>query len=124
MEEIIKWGTCYFVFWSFLTESTTHNLCHWQEKIALESSVYQAVLRNRNYFFQFRFRFLLLSSSSSGSYFWQVTVPVPAQYLDYKKHSFQIFFTNLVFLNNNKLFNKEKIVSLIKFIVKCEWKKW
>ncbi len=34
------------------------------------------VLRNRSYFY------------GSGSDFWQVTVPVPAPYLDHKKHSF------------------------------------
>ncbi len=61
-----------------------------------------------------------MTSSGSGSNFWKVTVPVPALYLDHKKHTFQ----KKIFLHS-KLFYKEKIYKfhqIYEFIVKCEWK--
>ncbi len=72
-----------------------------------------AVLRTVT-IFRFLFRFRQFTSYSSGSDFWQVTVPVPAPYLGHKKQFTKIF---------GKLFTRKKLISFIKLIVKCEWKK-
>jgi hypothetical protein len=73
----------------------------------------------------YTFRLRLLTSSGSGTDFWPVTilVPVLAPYLDHKKHNFQkkLEKKSCLVTIHSKLFTRK---SFIKFIVKCEWKKY
>ncbi len=84
-----------------------------------------AVLWNHNYVFLrfwFHFLFRLLTSSGSGSDFWQASVPVPASYLDHKKHSFQQNFYKILPFYLVSFFTGKKLISFIKF--KCKmWMK-
>jgi hypothetical protein len=82
-------------------------------------------MRNRNYFLRFRIRvwFRLLTSSCSGSDFLQVTVPVLAPYVDHKKNSFQKKnFTKILPFYKVNFLTRKKLISFVKFIVKCEGK--
>ncbi len=74
----------------------------------------QAVLWNRN-FFMVPFRFRLLKSYGSA--------PVPVLYLNHKSTVFKKLFIKILPFYILSFFTTQKLISFIKFIAKCEWKK-
>jgi hypothetical protein len=67
----------------------------------------RSVLRNRNCFFM-----VPVQTSYGSSY--------SSSYIDHKKQLWKKTLKNLAILHSK--FKKKKLISFIKFVVKCEWK--